>query len=215
MRCSYACGSADHVISRRSFLGAATAGLGLASGFSGMIRPAVSAELARRRAASALDLAARRCEPARNLGPQARHRHRRPVPVDRDLVARRADLGADAVDRQTNASDRPGAWGQHQGRRPRQGPVPDANRAPRGPGPGVPALGIAGRQVPDLRAKPAAGLRSHSARRRRAERARGGFPRARSMARSFWAMARPRPTPRGPARSATPAPPVAKCSGTT
>ena len=48
MRCSYACGSADHVISRRSFLGAATAGLGLASGFSGMVRPAVSAELARR-----------------------------------------------------------------------------------------------------------------------------------------------------------------------
>ncbi len=48
MRCTYACGSADHIISRRSFLGATTAGLGLASGFSGMIRPAVSAELARR-----------------------------------------------------------------------------------------------------------------------------------------------------------------------
>lgn len=48
MRCSYACGSMDHEISRRSFLGAATAGLGLACGFSGMIRPAVSAELARR-----------------------------------------------------------------------------------------------------------------------------------------------------------------------
>ena len=48
MRCTYACGSADHIISRRSFLGAATAGLGLASGFSGMVRPAVSAELARR-----------------------------------------------------------------------------------------------------------------------------------------------------------------------
>ncbi len=48
MRCTYACGSADHIISRRSFLGTATSGLGLASGFSGMIRPAVSAELARR-----------------------------------------------------------------------------------------------------------------------------------------------------------------------
>jgi hypothetical protein len=48
MRCTYACGSADHTISRRSFLGAATAGLGLASGFSGLVRPAVSAELARR-----------------------------------------------------------------------------------------------------------------------------------------------------------------------
>ena len=57
MRCTYACGSADHLISRRSFLGAATAGLGLASGFSGMIRPAVSAELARRDDAN--DIAAR------------------------------------------------------------------------------------------------------------------------------------------------------------
>jgi uncharacterized protein (DUF1501 family) len=47
MRCTYACGSADHVISRRAFLGSA-AGLGLASGFSGMIQPAASAELTRR-----------------------------------------------------------------------------------------------------------------------------------------------------------------------
>src|SRR6516165_12165243 len=50
MRCSYACGNPDHVISRRSFLGTATAGLGfgVASGFSSIIRPAVSAELNRR-----------------------------------------------------------------------------------------------------------------------------------------------------------------------
>jgi hypothetical protein len=48
MRCSYACGSADHVISRRSFLGAAATGLGLASGFSVMVTPATSAELVRR-----------------------------------------------------------------------------------------------------------------------------------------------------------------------
>jgi uncharacterized protein (DUF1501 family) len=48
MRCSYACGSLDHAISRRAFLGGAAAGLGLAGGFSGMIEPAVSADLARR-----------------------------------------------------------------------------------------------------------------------------------------------------------------------
>jgi uncharacterized protein (DUF1501 family) len=48
MRCSYACGTMDHEISRRSFLGTAAAGFGLASGFAGMIRPAVSAELAKR-----------------------------------------------------------------------------------------------------------------------------------------------------------------------
>jgi uncharacterized protein (DUF1501 family) len=48
MRCSYACGTADHVISRRTFLGTAGLGLGLASGFSGLIRPAAAAELERR-----------------------------------------------------------------------------------------------------------------------------------------------------------------------
>ncbi len=48
MRCDYACGSADHLISRRAFLGSAGMGLGLAAGFSGFIRPAVSAELNRR-----------------------------------------------------------------------------------------------------------------------------------------------------------------------
>jgi uncharacterized protein (DUF1501 family) len=48
MKCSYACGSADHLVSRRSFLGGLAAGLGVASGFSGMVLPAVSAELNRR-----------------------------------------------------------------------------------------------------------------------------------------------------------------------
>jgi uncharacterized protein (DUF1501 family) len=48
MRCHYACGSAEHVLSRRSFLGAAGAGLGLASSFAAFTRPAVSSELNRR-----------------------------------------------------------------------------------------------------------------------------------------------------------------------
>ena len=48
MRCSYACGTAEHMISRRSFLGTASAGLGLASGFAGLVQPAVAADLARR-----------------------------------------------------------------------------------------------------------------------------------------------------------------------
>jgi hypothetical protein len=48
MRCAYACGSTDHLISRRSFLGATTAGLGMATGFSSMVQPAFSAELKRR-----------------------------------------------------------------------------------------------------------------------------------------------------------------------
>ncbi len=48
MKCSYACRSAEHVLSRRSFLGGVTAGLGLATGFSGLTLPAVSAELERK-----------------------------------------------------------------------------------------------------------------------------------------------------------------------
>lgn len=46
MRCSYACGTDEHLVSRRSFLGGAAAGLGL--GFSSLMHPAVSAELARK-----------------------------------------------------------------------------------------------------------------------------------------------------------------------
>jgi uncharacterized protein (DUF1501 family) len=48
MRCTYACGSADHLVSRRSFLGgvAAGVGMGMGMGFSGLVQPAVSAELA-------------------------------------------------------------------------------------------------------------------------------------------------------------------------
>src|SRR5579864_5267273 len=45
MKCSYACNSLEHVISRRSFLGGVAAGLGAAAGFSGFVHPAVSAEL--------------------------------------------------------------------------------------------------------------------------------------------------------------------------
>jgi hypothetical protein len=51
MRCSYACNSPDHLLSRRQFLGNLGAGLGaaagLGAGFAGFTAPAVSAELAR------------------------------------------------------------------------------------------------------------------------------------------------------------------------
>ncbi len=47
MRCDYACRSADHEISRRSFLGGLAAGVGAASGFglSQFLRPASAAQL--------------------------------------------------------------------------------------------------------------------------------------------------------------------------
>ncbi len=49
MKCTYACNSPDHVLSRRQFLGAtAVAGAGIGAGFSSFTRPAVAAELARK-----------------------------------------------------------------------------------------------------------------------------------------------------------------------
>jgi hypothetical protein len=44
MKCTYACGSSEHQISRRSFLGAASAGM---LGFTGMIQPAAAKELSK------------------------------------------------------------------------------------------------------------------------------------------------------------------------
>lgn len=49
MKCSYACHSVDHVLSRRNFLGGMMAGFGLASGFSSFVRPSAAAELERNR----------------------------------------------------------------------------------------------------------------------------------------------------------------------
>src|SRR5438067_12965804 len=52
MRCGYACGSPEHLVSRRRFLGDVTAGFGAVAGFgaglSSFTVPAVSAELARK-----------------------------------------------------------------------------------------------------------------------------------------------------------------------
>ncbi len=47
MKCTYACNSAEHLLSRRQFLGTVGAGLGagLGLGFSGFTTPAISAEL--------------------------------------------------------------------------------------------------------------------------------------------------------------------------
>jgi uncharacterized protein (DUF1501 family) len=48
MRCSYACNSPEHVLSRRRFLGTLSAGLGIGAGFSSFQAPAVAAELTRK-----------------------------------------------------------------------------------------------------------------------------------------------------------------------
>jgi len=47
MRCTYSCNSAEHVISRRRFLGGVAAA-GIGAGFTGFTAPSISAELARK-----------------------------------------------------------------------------------------------------------------------------------------------------------------------
>jgi hypothetical protein len=45
MKCSYACRSLEHLVSRRSFLGGVAAGLGVGAGFGSFVRPAVAGRL--------------------------------------------------------------------------------------------------------------------------------------------------------------------------
>ena len=49
MKCTYACDSADHVVSRRRFLGRAAAGVGAAAGISTLTRPLLAGDLEKRR----------------------------------------------------------------------------------------------------------------------------------------------------------------------
>ncbi|HZW34633.1 MAG TPA: DUF1501 domain-containing protein [Isosphaeraceae bacterium] len=48
MRCHYACGSVEHLVSRRRFLGDVAAGFGAAAGLSSFTAPAIAAELDRK-----------------------------------------------------------------------------------------------------------------------------------------------------------------------
>ena len=121
--------------------GASRRGSGPGGGLLGLVRsPAVSAELASEAAAGAGDLAGRRRQPARNLGPQAEDRHRRPVPVDRDLACPAS--GSPSCCRRPPRRCTGWPWSaehQHQRERSRQGPVPDAHRPAADAGAGVPA----------------------------------------------------------------------------
>jgi uncharacterized protein (DUF1501 family) len=48
MKCSYACGTTEHVVSRRGFLQGVAAGAGVSLGLGAFTRPSIAAELARR-----------------------------------------------------------------------------------------------------------------------------------------------------------------------
>ena len=131
------------------------------------------------------------------MGPEAEDRHRRPLPVDRDLRARHPDLGAAAPDR-ARCTGWPCCEHQHEGERPRQGALPDAHRPRRDARAGVSAPGLGGRQVPRAGTEPAARLHPHPARRGRSRRTRGGVPRSQVR------LAQPgqRPAPANTARPA-------------
>lgn len=47
MKCTYACGSAEHTLARRSFLGGMAAGLGVVGGLGALTRPAAAEQLAK------------------------------------------------------------------------------------------------------------------------------------------------------------------------
>ena len=86
------CGSPEHALNRRGFLGSLAAGAAAFAAdmtaldvlkLAGAGRRAEAESQARHPA-----LAGRRLQPARDLGPQAGHAHRRPVPLDPDVGAR-------------------------------------------------------------------------------------------------------------------------------
>ena len=130
-------------------------------------------------AAGAGDLAGRRRQPARDLGPQAEDRHRRPVPVDRDHACRACrspsclphtakQMHRLALLRSINTNENDHG----------KGDVPDAHRPAPDAGDGLPAPRLGHGQVAARTRQPAARLHPHHARRRRQGVERGGLPRA-------------------------------------
>ena len=130
MRCSYACGTAEHMISRRSFLGAVSTGLGIASGFGSLVQPAVSAELARRERqvlliwlhGGASQLETWDPKPGTDTGGPFRS-------IETSLPGVRISELLPLTAR-ANASNGACTWSQHQGRRPWQGLLLHAYRTP-------------------------------------------------------------------------------------
>ena len=109
-----------------------------ALGFGGLVQPAAARQLDKAQKRVLVVWLVRRRQPARNLGPQARHRHRRPVPDHPHLGARHPHLRAAAVHRPADAPPGPGPRHQHRRGRPRQGRRHHAHR----PAPGAGACSI-------------------------------------------------------------------------
>ena len=130
--CHYACNTADHIVSRRTFLGAASAAAALGpAGFASLGRQRGTGPGAEARAGH---LPVRRREPTRNVGPQAEHRHRRPVPGHPDVGPRHAHLRAAAAHGEADAPHGPRPRPQQPEGRPRQRHDDHADRPQAGAG---------------------------------------------------------------------------------
>ena len=94
MNVKYACQSPEHAIARRQFLGTMAAlGAGACAGGLGVFStPAIAEQLRSESKTNRRLQHARRAEPARKLGSEAGHRHRRPVPRDSHVGARHSHL---------------------------------------------------------------------------------------------------------------------------
>ena len=166
MRQHYACGSLDHRIARRSFLGVLGGALGL-----GPILPRkLCAGLSQQNKAGGRRLSVRRCESVGVLGSEADDRHRRSVSGDSDERARYPYLRTVAQDGSAHGQAVIGSQLEHQEQRPRQGEVPDAVRAESDAWRRVPPSGCGLRASAGAKRKPAAG--AHPDSRRRAGRGR-------------------------------------------
>ena len=131
MKCTYSCHSPEHTMARRKFLAgmAATAAGSMVGGLGVFSQPARGRAAQEGPEADRRLQHARRLEPARELGPQAGHGDRRPVPRDQHVGSRNPGLRVAAERRQADAPPLPGARGEHQRGRPRQGRLPDDHRA--------------------------------------------------------------------------------------
>ena len=205
MKCTYSCHSPEHKAARRKFLAgmAATAAGATIGGLDFFSRPLRPRALERPEASRRLQHA-RRSEPARKLGPQARHRHRRPVPRDQHLGPRHPDLRAAAQCRQADAPPLPRPRRQHQGRRSRQGRLPDAHRPTANARRRISHVRVRLRQGDGAGRRARCRATSHHARRRRRSRQRRSLPRPQVREHRRSATASRRSTPRGPATLSEP-----------
>ncbi len=125
MRCSYACGSAEHHLSRRGFLGGVAAG---ALGFGAMVQPAAARQLEKAHKRVLLVWLSGGSSQLETWDPKPGTDTGGPFQAIAHLGARRPHLRIAAVHRQADAPHGPGPRHQHRRGRSRQGHHHHAHR---------------------------------------------------------------------------------------